>query len=158
MKKDALREWMKNYYVDGCESPIESMLATALVHAIGFDMWERADCLPDGQPVTPMVALETQWECDGYRIDIVLLGHRGGARVAIECDGHEFHEKTKEQAARDKARDRTLAANGWRVLRFTGAEIWSNPFACAEEAMQVVREMESSAAEIAYLATKGAAP
>ena len=46
--------------------------------------------------------------------------------IAVECDGHEFHEKTKQQAARDKARDRD---------RFTGSEIWKDPGACADEVL-----------------------
>ena len=44
--------------------------------------------------------------------------------MAIECDGHDFHEKTKEQAQRDKEKDRILQANGWLIARFTGSEIY----------------------------------
>lgn len=51
----------------------------------------------------------------------------------VECDGHEFHEKTKEQAQRDKERDRFLQSKGYAVLHFTGSEIYRNPFKCAHE-------------------------
>lgn len=57
--------------------------------------------------------------------------------IAIECDGHNFHEKTKEQAAHDKARDRELQSGGIRVLRFTGSEIWKDALGCAESALEV---------------------
>jgi very-short-patch-repair endonuclease len=59
------------------------------------------------------------------------------AETVVECDGHDFHERTKEQAASDKARDRALQALGMRVLRFTGSEIWSDPLVCAREALAV---------------------
>lgn len=54
-------------------------------------------------------------------------------RFIVECDGHDFHERTKEQAARDRARDRQAMIDGIPVLRFTGSEIWKNPWGCAEE-------------------------
>jgi hypothetical protein len=57
--------------------------------------------------------------------------------VVVECDGHDFHEKTKEQAQRDKARDRYLVSAGFKVMRFTGSEIWRDPTACAIEALYV---------------------
>ncbi len=51
--------------------------------------------------------------------------------VAIECDGHDFHERTKEQAQKDKSRDRFFQSVNLPVLRFTGSEIWANPSKCA---------------------------
>jgi hypothetical protein len=50
---------------------------------------------------------------------------------ALECDGHDFHERTKEQAERDRVRDRDLQSIGWNVARFTGAEIYRDPLAAA---------------------------
>lgn len=52
--------------------------------------------------------------------------YRNGRRVyaAIECDGREFHSHP-DDVARDKTRDRDLAASGWLVCRFTGSEIAS---------------------------------
>jgi very-short-patch-repair endonuclease len=58
-------------------------------------------------------------------------------KLAVECDGHAFHEKTPEQAKRDKSRDRDLLNNGFPVMRFTGAEIFADPLKCAD---QVVRD------------------
>ena len=54
-------------------------------------------------------------------------------KIIIECDGHNFHEKTKEQAKKDKSRDRFLLNNGYYVLRFTGSEIYQNPRKCVQE-------------------------
>ena len=53
--------------------------------------------------------------------------------LVVECDGHDFHEKTKQQASKDKKRDRTLQSCGYQVFHFTGSEIWKDPFACAAQ-------------------------
>lgn len=52
------------------------------------------------------------------------------SQLAVECDGHDFHERTKEQARRDKGRDRKLVAAGVQVVRFTGSEIFADPLRC----------------------------
>ena len=54
----------------------------------------------------------------------------------MECDGHDFHERTKAQAAHDKTRDRALQARGLKVLRYTGSEIWADPFGCALDVLE----------------------
>ena len=58
-------------------------------------------------------------------------------KLAIECDGHEFHEKTKQQVARDKRRDRWFALHGISLIRFSGHEVWRSPTECAEQALEV---------------------
>lgn len=74
-----------------------------------------------------------------FRIDFVLaIRFVVDTFAAIECDGHKFHERTKEQALRDRRRDRDLTALGMRVMRFTGREIWQDADACAVEACRIV--------------------
>ena len=48
----------------------------------------------------------------------------------VECDGHAFHERTKDQAARDRSRDRAVQEGGATIFRFTGSEIWNDPVRC----------------------------
>jgi len=84
----------------------------------------------------------TQVPIGDYRVDFIILR---AARpsfpgpliispvVIVECDGHDFHERTKEQASRDKERDRVLQCMGYNVLRFTGSEIWRDVNSCAEQ-------------------------
>ena len=69
-----------------------------------------------------------QAKVDNYRLDFCLCGRCGYEleHVAIECDGHNFHEKTKEQAKHDKERDRYLTKKGYKILRFTGSEIYND--------------------------------
>jgi len=62
--------------------------------------------------------------------------------LIVECDGHDFHEKTKEQASKDKKRDIYLQELGFRVYRFTGSDIWKDPYACAETAIGALAHYE----------------
>ncbi len=54
-------------------------------------------------------------------------------KLVIECDGHEFHHKTKEQVENDNKREYSLKMAGYDVLRFSGTEIYNDPFECAEK-------------------------
>ncbi len=62
-------------------------------------------------------------------------------RLVIECDGHDFHEKTKEQVKRDNGREYDLKMAGYDVLRFSGSEIYNTPYACAEKAINYIKKM-----------------
>jgi len=59
-------------------------------------------------------------------------------RTIIECDGHDFHEKTKEQAQHDKERDRLLQKAGYTILHFTGSEIWADPQKCGQQIYDII--------------------
>lgn len=89
------------------------------------------------------------WQCPitcgskKYRIDLAMVGYgAGGVRVkiAVELDGHDFHEKTKEQARKDKSRDRALVAAGWTVLRFTGSEVYAGPDLVLDEIVALANQ------------------
>lgn len=81
-----------------------------------------------------------------YIVDFLVASELDGCVVAaaVECDGHDFHEKTKEQVSKDKERDRFLQANGLLVLRYSGADIWADPVACTDNVFEVLsRAMEA---------------
>ena len=54
-------------------------------------------------------------------------------KIIIECDGYEFHQKTKEQVQKDNEREYNLKMAGYEILRFSGTQIYNNPFKCAED-------------------------
>jgi hypothetical protein len=74
---------------------------------------------------------------NAYRLDFVLAARWERLRVFVdvELDGHDFHERTKEQAERDKKRDRDLQSVGYHVARFTGSQVYRDPLGVAEEAI-----------------------
>lgn len=122
---DALQHLLKD-----AGSPIEQLMALAL------DNWMCETKL--NYHIEPQAPIEVNSK--RYRVDLLVEIHQGDkcTEFAIECDGHNFHEKTKEQARRDKERERALQARGLTVIRFTGSEIWRNPFRCAEDAVRII--------------------
>lgn len=67
-----------------------------------------------------------------YNLDFV-IAPRGKAiqtlwpLVAVELDGHGFHEKTREQVTYRNQRDRALQQAGWRVFHFSWDEFTADP-------------------------------
>ena len=127
---DAAFGGLENALINLCQSPIERILLVNLLFAEwAWCDWRGVDVhdytMPgDMRPST--VTLAPQYPCGKYNIDIaVLIKWRGDETlcIAVECDGHDFHEKTAAQAAHDKRRDRELQKAGYFVFRFTGSEI-----------------------------------
>jgi very-short-patch-repair endonuclease len=127
-------------------SPIESLLANALldeayarlipeVYDNQRDLFVSVLRAPQPSGPEAWFRLETLAPIGPYEADILLSEVHAPDRalVVVECDGHEFHERTKEQAAHDKRRDRYLAAEGYRVLRFAGSEVYADPHTAARE-------------------------
>lgn len=89
-----------------------------------------------GQPTT----MRIEFPVGRYRIDFLLTftTPKGATSIAVEVDGHEWHERTKEQARHDKARDRAILAAGYPVVRFTGSEVYNDAIGCVNEAIEVL--------------------
>jgi very-short-patch-repair endonuclease len=136
-------EWWRRL-MERAESPIEQILGTRLLFGSdGYTAIFYADEIVDFSFPDTATILTPQANIGRYRADFLIQccdrGHRKS--VIVECDGHAFHEKTKDQAKRDKARDRFFTAEGYSVLRFTGSEIYSDPESCAEEIEQLLISM-----------------
>lgn len=86
-----------------------------------FDSWFEVDVFlriaERGYRVIP------QWERLGYRIDMVVEGLNG--RIAVECDGDEWHGA--EQYQRDMARQRELERCGYKFWRVYGSAFYRDP-------------------------------
>lgn len=136
-----------------CESPIEEMLLAAMYaqHTLGLvDMhFVGSDSVPEKAPFDEAIFILQQVKVGPYRVDILIHDASCPFEIAhprymiVECDGHDFHERTKEQARRDKKRDRFFQSKGYKVLRFTGSEIWADPEACADEVLEQLQSNDS---------------
>jgi len=127
-------------------SPIEKMFLKAgitsrypIVVRLEGDRVVRFNEVPNDCLI---LLVEPQKRVGAYRIDFAMemvlkRSVRVGPALAIECDGFEYHS-SKEQMRRDKQRDRWLMANGYRVVRFAGTEIWSDPVGCFREALHAL--------------------
>lgn len=70
-----------------------------------------------------------RWDQDGMK----------WPRIAVEVDGHGFHEKTPEQVTRRDQRDRALQQAGWIVFHFSWTEVTTRPHQCIGEVLGVAR-------------------
>jgi very-short-patch-repair endonuclease len=139
------------------DSEIEKLFAAALSAHARISVAELSDVVfadsPDeadrirGSKRKPHLVVERQYKIAQFRVDFLFSAWsegriwRGGGKysdvapgwrkLVVECDGHDFHERTKEQVARDKARDRAIVSAGYDVFRFSGSEIWRDPLGCA---------------------------
>lgn len=121
-------------------SEIERAMAANFVLRGRFN---ASDMFRIGYPENPFHGyfISPQHVIDRYRVDFLFgFGKRPELEncVVIECDGHDFHDRTPEQAARDKSRDRDLHGHVMAVLRFTGREIYRDPSGCWIEALNVL--------------------
>ena len=110
-------------------SPIESMLAIALFYC--FQSGYMGATVQSNAKVGP------------YYPDFLITTPY--MHLIVECDGHDYHERTKDQAIHDKKRDRFFTLGGYKILRFTGSEINKDPWACAEQVSELVEKVTHEA-------------
>lgn len=129
---------------DRSESPIERALLSALRWSVTLSA-DPACIKEDCERANDKrgIFLYQQATVLHYRADF-LLGAMSSPDakphwVVVECDGHEFHERTAEQAEHDRARDRAMTAAGYQVFRFTGREIQRDAGRCAAEVLRYLR-------------------
>lgn len=127
MAADALRDWLTARYPSPkAESPIEHLFYAA------FEFMRPHLMLPQNAGLQVM----QRRQVGNYRADFyfqIRSVENKLKEMVVEVDGHEFHERTKAQAARDRSRDRWMDDMGILVLRFTGSEVWANPFSCVDQ-------------------------
>ena len=133
-------------------TPIEKLFATAvhtMVAVLSVTSCKIELVEPDFHPrhmpqntedqvADVTIVIWPQFCCLDWKVDFLLGSFPRNGRpgfVVVECDGHDFHERTKEQAAKDRSRDRRLQDAGYRIYRFTGSEIYREPMNCASEAL-----------------------
>ena len=134
------REVVAAEFTNGQHDALESPLEAA------FAVWWHAITIAD----YPLAALRLKQQRDvrigdrTYRIDFVVdcnafigpVGHKYPVRrpkIAIELDGHAFHERTKEQVALRNQRDRDLQLDGWSVFHISGSEFYQFPAKCTSD-------------------------
>src|SRR3954454_15840214 len=72
--------------------------------------------------------------------DLTVAGRRRAIVLACgvaEVDGYAYH-RTRAAFQTDRARDRAALSRGWRVARFTAAEVLTDPAAVAAELRDVL--------------------
>lgn len=135
-----------------CESPLEQLLLIELAeiwnavpvglpddrHLCGRISFPEVDCFTIAVRQQHTIRLTER----SYRADFFITVEDYNfakrefvqlVRVVVEVDGHDYHERTKEQARHDRRRDRTFLHEGLPVMRFTGSEIFQDAHEVALE-------------------------
>ena len=135
---------------DEWEQSVANMLTSNLIYASGlesplemafFAWWSILNSL---RHMDVTMVLQEPVTIDGrtYRLDMSLydtdkvfadqvsVSGLRMPRVAVELDGHEWHERTKEQVILRDERDRALQAAGWCVFHVSGSAFHRDPEAC----------------------------
>lgn len=113
------------------KSPIEQIFITA------FDLYIMQENKKNIF-LFPQASIETSNK--KYIVDFLFLPDEfvnsfdTDRKIIIECDGHEFHQKTKEQVVKDNEREYDLKMAGYEIIRFSGSQIFNDPLKCAENA------------------------
>jgi very-short-patch-repair endonuclease len=90
--------------------------------------WEAAkDVIPE---------LEREVEIGDYRVDFIIRRKK----VIVELYGYKWHN-SKKKITQDKERERELIRMGYKVIPFTGSEVWQNPQKCVHEVMALLRTL-----------------
>jgi very-short-patch-repair endonuclease len=120
-----------------CESPLEA----------AWRIWWYVVCegldRTHGTAHRPHALYQHKVEADGrtYRLDVAIVDWPpDGTRVpliAVELDGHTFHERTRQQVADRNARDRALQLAGWTILHFSYDEMKQDGLRCAIEVLDL---------------------
>lgn len=129
--------------IGDCDSPIEQLYFLALKNSC---IYENID-----------LTIETQKEiyANGkkYKVDFYITAselfslvkndkhtiYSREVNLCVECDGHNFHEKTKEQVSKDKSRERDIMSKGLNLIRFSGSEIYTKSNKCAIQTLKILK-------------------
>lgn len=126
-------------YAD-CKSPIEQIFNFAYDIVIcneGFPINELLYLIPQDEIMANGKKYIADFLLDTERVGGIYREHP--LKLVIECDGHDFHEKTKAQVEKDNKRNFDLQLEGYEVLHFSGSQIYKNPLKCAMDAYKYIR-------------------
>lgn len=129
----------EGYYLSRCKSPMEELFNAAF-NVVSYDE-EFVDPIDEGKFFL-IPQYEVKCNDKKYIADfLVAYSCNGGfesTNVLVEIDGHDFHEKTKEQVTHDNEREYDLKMQGYDVLRFSGSQVYNSPCNCAYKTLTYV--------------------
>jgi len=116
------------FSTEGCKSPIEQILFFAFYIRqeergdLFFELWPQEEIKINGKT---------------YYADFSMCLGPDGV-LLIECDGHDYHHRSKQQVSNDYERENALKLAGYDIIRFTGSQIYADPYKCADMILDYV--------------------
>lgn len=84
--------------------------------------------------------IRPQFVLGAYRLDFLISSR--SCSIAVEIDGHQWHERTHADAAQQRRRDRILLGRRIITVRFAAIEVLDRPWWIAAEADLVLGDLE----------------
>lgn len=156
--------------LSACGSPLERRFGEAMFHVLGDAVEVRGPrsdngiigVMPGWKSIISTQTRFEQWRPDFMMMSLAcgFLGDHWGEEamkdaphntLVIEIDGHKYHERTKEQARRDRSRDRGMLAIDWIPMRFTGQEVHQDAEACALQAAEYFFERQQKVLDDVFM-------
>ena len=94
--------------------------------------------LPDDKVILQIEPQPKDDVFSGYVPDFAIFINGLYKGFIVEIDGHQWHEKTKEQARADKEKERMYLKSGFIPVRFTGSEVYHNAKKCVDELFEII--------------------
>ena len=117
-------------FYNDVKSPIEQIFITAFNYIVSCNNKKKIFLFPQ----VPINVGNKKYYSDFlFEYDEYVNNYNTDSKIIIECDGYEFHQKTKEQVQRDNEREYDLKMAGYEILRFSGTQRYKNPIKCAED-------------------------
>ncbi len=95
------------------------------------------------QPQAHVKLLDTEYRVDFAIREIQINGDIHFPKIAIECDGFQFHDRDSKQFEYEKKRERALQNAGWKVFHFAGAEVIREPETCVMQVWNYLSRVRS---------------
>jgi hypothetical protein len=125
--------------LEKCKSPIEKLFLIEWYFQV-----EDENSVPEGYK---NFYIYPQCQINNYRIDFVvvfqtekyILANRENLEklkeeiLLVEIDSYLWHGSNPEQFTKEKERERELIKNDYKLMRFSGREIYSNVTKCVNE-------------------------
>lgn len=136
--KSSLHKFSLEESLIDCKSPIEQLLA------IELEDLKLTNTLKYN-PFVDVVDVKKQEKIKvkdkKYIVDFLIpvwYKNQGAKIFIVECDGYEFHQKTKKQVENDNIRQRNLQEAGYEIIRFSGTEIYHKAHQCALQIKNII--------------------
>lgn len=141
------QEMHANCLERGLESPIEDLFwiaCHAMCKANYLDINPEPIFTKNCEPeLVSGIYIKPQAKIGTYKVDFLISQHGIGPDdvlkpIVVELDGHDFHDKDKRQRSYEKARDRYLIKQGYKVFHYTGSDVVADPFKVAFECLSML--------------------
>ena len=123
--------------IQDIRTPIEKIFITAFEMYTNFENKKQIYLFPqeEVQIDNKKYYADFMFKADDYLTKLILGKEirNYNYKLIIECDGYEFHQKTKQQVQKDNEREYDLKMAGYEILRFSGSQIYNEPLKCAKD-------------------------